>query len=432
MHNSVETRLAPLAEALRTGELRLSAYLESLEAFFEPENKRIEAFLPEAGRFDRLRRQASELAARYPTAESRPALYGIPVGVKDIFHVDGLPTKAGSQLPQDHLSGPQADSVTRLKQAGALVLGKTVTTEFAYFAPGPTRNPNNIDHTPGGSSSGSAAAVSAGLCPLALGTQTVGSVVRPAAFCGSVGFKPTSGRISTGGVIPLSLTLDHVGFFNQDVAGAALNASVLCQGWQTGGTQTERPVLGVPAGPYLEKTSAEGLKHFQATRAKLEDAGFEVRAVEVMPNFDEIVTWHMDLTAAEASAFHEDWFGEFGDRYHPKTRALIERGHQVTPEQIRVYRAGRNQLRRDLEIPMAEHKIALWISPAAIGAAPAGLDSTGDPVMNLPWTYAGFPALTLPTGLAENGLPLGLQLVAGWNKDEQLLAWAGQIAEAVA
>ena len=432
MRDSSETRLAPLAQALRTGELNLRAYLASLEAYFGSENDRIEAFLPEAGRFDRLKREATELERRYPSEETRPALYGVPVGVKDIFHVAGLPTKAGSQLPEDRLAGSQAESVTRLKRAGALVLGKTVTTEFAYFAPGPTRNPHNPKHTPGGSSSGSAAAVSAGLCPLALGTQTVGSVIRPAAFCGAVGFKPTSGRISTKGVIPLSVTLDHIGLFTLDIAGAAAAAAVLCQTWSSRPVQSERPILGVPEGSYLEKASAEALGHFLATRTKLERAGFEVRAVEAMPNFDEIVSWHMDLTAAEASDFHREWFNEFGDRYHPKTKALIERGHQVAPAQVRAYRAGREQLRRDLETLMDDRSISVWISPAAVGAAPAGLDSTGDPVMNLPWTYAGLPAINLPSGLAENGLPLGLQLVAGWNQDEKLLAWAGQIAETLA
>ena len=137
------------------------------------------------------------------------------------------------------------------------------------------------------------------------------------------------------------------------------------------------------------------------------------------------------IKAAEAAAFHEEWFAQFGDRYHPKTSALIERGHQVAPDQARVYRAGRQQLQRDLEALMDNQGISLWISPSAVGAAPAGLDSTGDPVMNLAWTYAGLPAVNLPNGVAENGLPLGLQLVGGWNQDENLLMWAGQIAQAL-
>ena len=153
----------------------------------------------------------------------------MPVGVKDIFHAAGFETRAGSQLPPELLTGPEADAVGRLRAAGCLILGKTVTTEFAYYEPEPTRNPHNLAHTPGGSSSGSAAAVAAGLAPLALGTQTIGSVIRPAAFCGIVGFKPSYGRISPEGLIFFSPSLDHVGLFTQDVAGMSLAAAVLCE-----------------------------------------------------------------------------------------------------------------------------------------------------------------------------------------------------------
>jgi len=154
------------------------------------------------------------------------------VGIKDIFHVDGFVTRAGTRVPPERFAGPEAASVALLREAGALIAGKTVTTEFAYFEPGPTRNPHNPAHTPGGSSSGSAAAVAAGLCQLALGTQTIGSVIRPAAFCGVVGFKPSFGRIPTSGLVYFSRTIDHVGLFTQDLDGMELAASVLCRDWQ--------------------------------------------------------------------------------------------------------------------------------------------------------------------------------------------------------
>jgi Asp-tRNA(Asn)/Glu-tRNA(Gln) amidotransferase A subunit family amidase len=314
--------------------------------------------------------------------------------------------------------------VTRLKEAGALILGKTVTTEFAYFGPGPTRNPHNPAHTPGGSSSGSAAAVAAGLCSLALGTQTIGSILRPASFCGVVGFKPSFGRIPTGGVIPLAASLDHIGFFTPDVAGAAAAAAVLCPEWRPAEPGQERPVLGVPVGPYLERASAEGLAHFDQIQERLRQAGFEVRRVEAMPNFEEIAAQHTALVAAEAAEVHRDWFSRYGDRYHPKTAALIERGQQVAAGEVQAYRAGREKLRRELLELMAGHDLSAWIAPAAVGPAPQGLESTGDPIMNLPWTYAGLPAINMPSGYANNGLPLGLQLVAGWQEDEKLLAWA--------
>lgn len=408
------------------------ANLKALEAKFETINARIQAFLPEKDRFERLRREMVDLETRFPNPDERPPLYGVPVGVKDIFHVEGMPTQAGSRLPADLLAGPEAECVTQLKAAGALVLGKTVTTEFAYFAPGPTRNPHNLAHTPGGSSSGSAAAVAAGLCPLALGTQTIGSILRPAAFCGVVGFKPSFGRISSAGVLPFSTSLDHIGFFVQDVADAAVAAAVLCQGWNKAKAYREAdaakklPVLGVPLGPYLQKASPEGLAHFETAQQKLQQAGFELRPIEIMANFEEIAAAHQALAAAEAAHVHREWYADFSGLYHPKTAALIERGQQVSPEQTERYRAGRGQLRQELMGIMTEQGISAWISPAAVGPAPASLESTGDPIMNLPWTYAGLPAISLPSGSSE-GLPLGLQLVAGWEQDERLMGWAQQI-----
>jgi Asp-tRNA(Asn)/Glu-tRNA(Gln) amidotransferase A subunit family amidase len=429
MSNSIETRLAPLAAALRTGQLGLPTYIDQLEAQFDAIEERVQAFLPETHRFERLRREAAALEAHYPEPAARPALYGVPVGVKDIFHVEGFPTKAGSRIPPDLLAGPEATSVTQLKQAGALILGKTVTTEFAYFAPGPTRNPYNSAHTPGGSSSGSAAAVGAGLCPLALGTQTIGSIVRPAAFCNVVGFKPSYARISAAGVIPLSTSVDHIGFFTRDVAGAALVAAVLIEDWHDDIETTARPVLGVPEGPYLHKADEEGLAHFEATWQTLAQAGFEIRPVAAMADFEEIYTRHNRLVAAEAAIAHREWFKNFSGLYHPKTVALIEPGQKTPIEEIEAARAGREKLRQELTALMIDQGIDLWMAPSAPGPAPATLDSTGDPIMNLPWTHAGLPSVNVPSGWAKNGLPLGLQLIAGWQEDEKLLSWAAQIAE---
>ncbi|MDX1523098.1 MAG: amidase [Anaerolineae bacterium] len=426
-----QSKLGLLVKALRSGELDLTIYLTQLEAHFTEREPEVQAFLPETNRFERLRRDAAALAEQFPDPADRPPLYGIPVGVKDMFHVDGFLTQAGSRVPPDILAGPEAESVRLLKAAGALILGKTVSTEFAYFAPGPTRNPVNPDHTPGGSSSGSAAAVGADLCPLALGTQTIGSIVRPAAFCGVVGYKPTYGRISAEGVIPLSPAVDHIGLFCRDVAGARLAARVLCDVWQTGAGRDTRPILGIPEGPYLEKTSVQGLAHFQAVQAHLVQAGVEVRSIPAMADFAEIYARHNTLVAAEAARVHQNWFADFSGLYHQKTIELIERGQQVTSDQMAEALAGREKLRRDLTKLMAEHNISVWISPPALGPAPVTLDSTGDPVMNLPWTHAGLPALNLPAGQSATGLPMGLQVVAGWGQDEQLLSWAGQLEQAL-
>lgn len=404
--------------------------LDALASIFAGREPDVLAFLPEEGRFERLRREREALERRWPDAARRPALFGVPVGVKDIFHVDGFPTRGGSQVPPEELKGAEAASVTALREAGALILGKTVSTEFAFFAPGPTRNPWNPEHTPGGSSSGSAAAAAAGLCPLALGTQTIGSLLRPAAFCGTVGFKPSYERISREGVIPLAPSLDHVGFFTPDVAGAARAAAVLCRDWHAV-NPGRKPRLGVPEGTYLERASGEGLVHFRQVCHRLTRAGFEVEHVTALQDFGEIAERHFRITAAEAARVHRDWFARFGDRYAPKTVELIQRGQTVTDDELDRDLDGREELRDALTGLMDDHRIDLWISPPALGAAPRGLDSTGDPVMNVPWSHAGMPAVCLPAGRNANGLPLGLQVAARWWTDEALLAWAGELENAL-
>ncbi|MDX1413860.1 MAG: amidase [Candidatus Promineifilaceae bacterium] len=424
--------LLSLAAKLRSSDLPLHAYLDQLQELFERREPEVLAFVPEDDRFGRLHREADALLTAYPQVENRPFLFGVPVGVKDIFHVSGLLTKAGSKLPVDQLQDVEALSVTTLRSAGALILGKTVTTEFAYFAPGPTHNPHVLDHTPGGSSSGSAAAVAAGLCPLTLGTQTIGSINRPAAFCGVVGYKPSYDRISRQGVIPLSPSADHVGLFVPAAADVAPVAALLCKDWRAAtGTVTNRPILGIPEGPYLENVSAVGLEHFQAACGELLDAGFEVKRVATMLDFDEIVARHNFIVAADAANVHKDWYREYRELYHEKTADLIERGMKVSQAQLERAQQGQLKLRQELSAQMRENHLDLWISPAAIGPAPAGLNSTGDPIMNLPWTHAGLPTLSLPAGQTANGLPLGLQLAADWYADEQLNSWSESIAKVV-
>ena len=404
--------------------------LDRLAAHFAEREPGLRAFLPEEGRFERLRRELAALQARWPDPGDRPPLFGVPVGVKDIFRVDGFETRAGSRLPPELFQGPEAPSVTALKRAGALILGKTVSTEFAFFAPGPTRNPWNPEHTPGGSSSGSAAAVAAGLCPLALGSQTIGSILRPAAFCGVVGFKPSYERISRDGVIPLAPSFDHVGLFTPDVRGAERAAALLCRVWRPE-VPPRRPRLGIPEGPYLERAAGEGRAHFREVCGRLAAAGYAVESVPALPDFQKIVEWHFEAVAAEAARVHQDWFARYGDLYAPRTAELIRRGQAVSDEQLARYRHGREELRNELAALMDEHRIDLWISPPALGAAPRGLEATGDPVMNLPWSHAGMPAVCLPAGRNAEGLPLGLQVAARWWADEELLAWARGLEEAL-
>ncbi|SFG86540.1 Asp-tRNAAsn/Glu-tRNAGln amidotransferase A subunit [Halopelagius inordinatus] len=423
---------APLADAvddLRRGRLDPVAYVERLESRAEAVEPDIESLVPEERRWDRLGEAARNLEERFQSSAERPPLYGVPVGVKDVFHARGLPTRAGSKLPAETLTGQEGDAVGRLRRAGALVLGKTVTTEFAYFEPGPTRNPHDPEHTPGGSSSGSAAAVAAGLCPLALGTQTVGSVIRPAAFCGVVGFKPSYDRIPSDGVVSFSPSVDHVGFFTQDVEGATLAAAHLCDDWRSLPTPRGRPTVGVPEGPYLEQASDVGLDAFEEQVAQLRTAGYDVERVSVFENIAEINERHERLNAAEMAIGHEAWYGEYADRYAETTRELIEEGRDVAAAEIARGREGRRELRATLETRMGESGIDLWVAPAARGPAPRGIDSTGDPVMNLPWTHAGVPTAALPAAETDAGLPLGVQCSAPFGADEDLLAWSRQLAD---
>lgn len=418
--------LVRLVRELRSGDLSPQLYLDQLEANFEAREPEVRAFLPESDRFQRLREQARSLVEMFPDPLSRPPLFCVPIGVKDIFRVDDFETRAGSDLPSSVLEGREARSVRSLKEAGALIMGKTVTTEFAYFAPGPTRNPHNVEHTPGGSSSGSAAAVAANLCPVALGTQTIGSIIRPAAYCGIVGYKPSYNRVSKSGVIPLSPSLDHIGIFASDVAGIDLVASVICPDWQI--AVTERlPVLGIPEGPYLEHVSEEGSIHFRETCDHLREIGYRIKSVDVLAKFDQISRRHRVIVSAEAAQVHADWYAEYGHLYDTRTRELIEEGFRVNVRELAEALTGRQRLRRDLVSRMDQAGIDLWISPSATGTAGRGLLSTGDPIMNLPWTHGGLPVVNLLSGFSSEGLPFGLQVTGRWYGDEALLEWAAEL-----
>ena len=424
------TQPAPLAQtaaALRSGELDLKTYLNQLLNRLEDVDAQVQALLPEENRRARLLQEAEALAARYPNPAERPPLYGVPVGVKDIYRVDGFPTKAGSKVPPEALAGAEASAVTRLKNAGALVLGKTVTTEFAYFEPGPTRNPHNLAHTPGGSSSGSAAAVAAGYCLLALGTQTIGSIVRPAAFCGVAGYKPSYNRTPADGLLYVSRSLDHVGLFTQDAAGIALVASILCQNWQPAEIDA-RPVLGVPEGAYLRQATPEALQAFETQLAELQTAGYAVRRIPTMDDIEEISENHIDLMAGEMAREYADLYPKYKHLLRPRTVQLIEKGQQVSDERLAAAKIAQTNLRQRLQKQMQAAGIDLWVAPAAPGPAPKGINATGSPAMNLPWTQAGMPALTVPAGKAANGLPLGLQMIAPYWQDEKLIAWADEVS----
>ncbi|MGZ3615931.1 MAG: amidase [Ktedonobacteraceae bacterium] len=425
--------LVETSAELRTGMLDLLTYINQLCDIIDDSEPYIQALLPEVGRRTRLLHDAQELQMRFPDPSSRPPLFGIPVAIKDIFRVDGFSTHAGSQLPIELFIGPESDCMHTLRSAGALVLGKAVTTEFAYFEPGPTRNPHNLDYTPGGSSSGSAAAVAAGFCPLAIGTQTIGSTIRPAAFCGVVGFKSSYGRIPMTGGILCSETFDHVGIFTSDVPGMQLAASQLCQNWRKNEQHIsgDPPVLGVPEGPYLEQASAQGLAAFEHQLELIKQAGCTVRRVKALEEIETINRQHSRLVFAEMAQVHSEWFTRYESLYRPRTASAIREGREVRTEELSILRTSPPKLRTELLALMAQSGIDIWICPSAPGPAPSGISSTGSPLMNLPWTHAGMPAISLPAGHASNGLPLGLQCVGAYMADESLLEWTASLANIV-
>lgn len=455
---TTSTPLAAIAAGLRSGALDLHDYIDDTCDRMDAVDPYVEALVTEEGnRRARLHKEAAELLEDFPDPADRPPLFGVLIGVKDIFHATGFVTRAGSAVPPWVFGGDMDDdaaAVTALRMAGALVLAKTVTTEFAYFEPGPTRNPHNLDHTPGGSSSGSAAAVAAGLCPLALGTQTVGSVIRPAAFCGIIGFKPTYDRIPSAGLIPFSPSVDTVGLFTQDVPGMALAASVCCHWWEEEEAEPapRLPVLGVPDGPYLAQTEPDALAAFEAQVALLAAAGVTIHRIPVLADIQEINQRHHEMIAAELAQVHRKWFSRHHKLYRPRTAALIRQGQEISESSLAAGRAGRDALAETLQSFMNRELtgstnpspntdpatnragIDLWICPAAPGPAPKGILSTGSPALNLPWTHAGMPALTLPHfgPKPPNTLPLGLQFVAPRMADESLIAFARTLVDHLA
>lgn len=414
--------LITLSEALRNNKLGLADYINTICDKINKTEPFIKSLLPEKERRTRLLTEAAALEQKFPDPLQRPPLFGILIGVKDLFSVEGFETKAGSLLPASLFAGPESTVVTKLKNAGALILGKTVTTEFAFFEPGPTCNPHNIKHTPGGSSSGSAAAVAAGFSPFTLGTQTIGSITRPAAFCGVYGFKPSYGRIPSDGVVPFSQSADHIGFFANDIQSIVLGASLLCSNWINTDSIPEKPLrLGVPTGTYLNQVNEEVRSFFEKKLEWFEQKGIEIIRLDVFETIDELNKTHRAMVAADFYHVHKEWFAHYENLYREHSKNLVLEGKNISIELYQKARTGRELLRNKLEQLQQEYSIDLWLSPSTLTAATEGLASTGSPLMNLPWTYAGVPTLSVPAEKNEMGLPLGLQFAGSFNQEEIML-----------
>jgi len=413
-------------------EAALRRFVDGLLARAEAVEPAVRALLPEDGRAARIYREVAAICQRWPNPSERPALFGVPVGVKDIVAVDGLPTRGGSALPAEAFEMPEAAVVRLLREAGALVFGKTVTAEFASMSPGGTANPHNTAHTPGGSSSGSTAGMAAGIFPLALGTQTGGSIIRPAAFCGVVGLKPSYGRIPIEGVLPHAISVDTLGYFTQDVASIALAAPALVEGWRDAPEREATGItLAIPDGPYLGLATAEGQAAFEQTTAALAAAGVSVVRTPFLDDIEDVLRRHSLLMEAEFSAEHSARFARWGALYSGGAAEKVDSGARIPADQLASALDGRAELRGRLADYLDTVGADALIAPSAPGPAPLGLRTTGDPKMNAPWTHAGVPAITIPAGSVE-GLPVGLQLVGRFGADEELVAVATALAPLVA
>jgi Asp-tRNA(Asn)/Glu-tRNA(Gln) amidotransferase A subunit family amidase len=393
--------------------------------------KRTDAVEPAVAAWVRLDRDAAARVAVQRDIEAREGrfmgpLHGVPVALKDIFDAAGVPTTAGAPAWATRTPAVDAPSVAALRGAGAVPMGKLATTPFAYLDPSVTRNPWNPEHTPGGSSSGPAAAVAARMVPLALGSQTVGSVLRPAAYCGVVGLKPTHGRISAAGVLELAGSLDHVGVFARAVEDCALALAVLVGGdpapadYVGAVVDPAAPRLGVLA-PFLARTTPEMGKHLEAVTRGLAAAGALLEDLTLPAAFASIYDVGAIVLRAEAAAAHAPLFPAHAAEYPPKIKELIELGHAISAPVYLAAQAARRQVREAVGAIAARYDA--FLLPTIGAPAPRGLGSTGDPSFCSPWSFLGMPAITLPTGV-EGGLPLAVQLVAAPWSEARLLAAA--------
>ncbi len=371
-------------------------------------------------------------------------LHGVPIAIKDIFDTADMPTENGSVIHAGRTPSCDATAVARLRAAGAVIMGKTVTTEFAYFSPGKTRNPNNPEHTPGGSSSGSAAAVAANMIPLALGSQTNGSTIRPAAYCGVVGFKPTHGLISRHRVFPLSRTLDQVGLFARSIDDIALLGEQLV-GYDENDPDTRRraripfvevavedpplaPMFAFIKTPMWERADDETKDGFAEI---IEHLGTQVEEVELFPSANEAWEWHQNIMSAEMALNLEREWKQGRDRLSEQLRTQIERGQEVRAIDYQRALVQIDSIHESF-VELFEQRYDAILTPAAPGAAPKGIASTGDPAFCTLWTLCGMPAISLPLLQSTNGLPIGVQLVGPRLGDARLLRTARWLAARVA
>ena len=415
-----ELSVAAAAAEIAAGRLTAEALVESCLAHIAEREATVGAW----AFLDRV--QARTQARALDRGPRRGPLHGVPVGIKDIIDTQNMPTECGSPIYRDRRSAWDAACVALLRGAGAVILGKTVTTEFAYFQPGKTANPRNPRHTPGGSSSGSAAAVADRMVPAALGTQTAGSVIRPAAFCGVVGYKPTFGSFSLAGVKPFSPSLDTLGIFARTVEDLPLLRRALL------GAEEDSPETATPPRIGLCRTAHWSLSE-PATQHALEHAatqlaaaGATVTKTDGVGDFGSVTEAQKTIMAFEAARGYASELLFHRAAVSAKLRELADTGFACPYADYQQALSLAQDARRRLDDQFRD--VDLLIAPSAIGEAPEGLGATGDPLFNRAWTLLHVPTITLPLFTGPAGLPVGVQLIGRRHGDAGLLAAAAWIA----
>ena len=370
-------------------------------------------------------------------------LHGVPIGLKDIYHNAPIPTTACSKVYANFVPDHDATTVSKLIQAGAIMLGKTVTTEFACADPSPTINPWNPDHTPGGSSSGSAVSVASLMFPAAIGSQTVGSVLRPASYNGVVGFKPTLGRVSRYGVVPVSWTLDTMGWMTRTVKDSAVLLSVMdghAPNDPISTTSTVKfdgdvsvitnPKIGVIRDFFVENADSETQQKFLDIVDKFARAGAEVVDIKLPDSFSHAIGDQQLIMSVEGAAFHKPMFDVQSEDYQPNIRAMIQRG--LDTDATSYSDALERRLRFVSDMNVIANQVDVLLTPSTPSPALPDITNTGNTMFQGPWTYCGLPTVTVPSGLSDGGMPLGIQLIGQYLNESLLLsvsAWCESVMD---
>ena len=387
-------------------------------------------------------KQAKKLDQDHQSGKVHGDLHGVPVGIKDIFDTENMPTSDGTEIHKENPSWNDCTVVSKLKQAGAIIMGKTVTTELAYYSPGKTKNPHDPTRTPGGSSSGSAAAVASHMVPLAIGSQTNGSVIRPASYCGVVGYKPTKGLISRHLVLQISRALDQIGVFSNTLEDAALiseqlfgydkldpDTSLSAKPKLLDATKQKPPVEPIFAYiklPFMDELDEDAKKGFEEIKDELKG---KIDEIELPEGFVDIPEWHKVIMESDMARSFSAEYTKSKHKLSNNIIEAIERGMKYTAVEYN------NALSKidaaNIYFKQFFYDYDAILTPSASGEAPKGLKSTGNPIFCTNWTFCGMPCISLPLLQGNNGLPIGVQLVSSLFDDERLFRNASWLTKKI-